>query len=417
MLDDVQSGLLLLVDADRRVQRGVTRVAGEVGVEVVACDSARAGLNAACALEPAAIVTELELPDFDGYWFVAQIRQQPTDVAACPIVVVTHEIDTSSRAGTLKAGADVFLQKPIAPADLVAQTRALVDMATRVRDRRGNTSPGVIGAGLAPVAIAAPYLLPPSGGLDRFPAATVLVALELERRSGRVTLRPPSAMAPPVEIEIASGLIVEGRVNGKRLDPLAVVRAALAMQEGYFEFVPGPDRPALPTLEFTGKLFAIAAIEAPPRSRRHAAPPPPPPVEVIEPSLVDEVLSERPLPKPSPKIATRPPPAHKIATRPPPAKAEAASPPKPRESVRAPNARASRAPKTATRPPPVKVPPPRVPTFGPAAPRPPVAGAKTPPPKPPAPKPPPPKPPLAKPPATPRPEPEDDDVIEAENDS
>ncbi|MFO0591047.1 MAG: response regulator [Polyangiaceae bacterium] len=369
MLDHVQSGLLLLVDADRRVQRGVTRVAGEMGVEVVACDSARAGLNAACALEPAAIVTELELPDFDGYWFVAQIRQQPTEVAACPIVVVTHEIDTSSRAGTLKAGADVFLQKPIAPADLVAQTRALVDMASRVRDRRG-TPPGVLGAGLAPVALAAPHLLPPSGGLDRFPAATVLVALELERRSGKVTLRPPSSAAPPVEIEIASGLIVEGRTNGKKLDPLAVVRVALSLQEGYFEFVPGPDRPALPTLEFTGKLFALAAIEAPPRSRRHAAPPPPPPVEVIEPSLVDEILSERPLPKPTNKAATRPPPAK---TEPAPPKTEAPPAKTPRESVRPPNARASRAPKIATRPPPVKVPPARVPSFEPLprSPRPP----------------------------------------------
>ena len=140
MLSRVQSGLLLLVDPDRRAQRGVTRVATELGLEVVTCDTARAGVNAACALEPVAIVTELELPDMDGYWFVAQIREQPTDVAACPIVVVTHEIDGSSRARTLRAGADVFLQKPIAASDLVAQVKALVDMVQRVRDRRGPLS-------------------------------------------------------------------------------------------------------------------------------------------------------------------------------------------------------------------------------------------------------------------------------------
>lgn len=374
MLSSVQSGLLLLVDADRRAQRGVTRVAAEVGIEVVACDSARAGLNAACALEPAAIVTELELPDFDGYWFVAQIRQQPTDVAACPIVVVTHEIDTSSRAGTLKAGADVFLQKPIAPADLVAQTRALVDMVHRVRDRRplagapAGATPGMLPAALAPAAIAAPHLLPPSGGLDRFPAATVLVALELERRSGRVTLRPPSAVAPPIEIDLASGLILEGRIQGRRLDPLAVVRAALALDDGYFEFVPGADRPAPPTAEFTGKLFCTAASEAapPPRSRRNApVPSRPPRAEVVAPSVVDEILTEKPAPKPA-----------RAPTRPPPEKGANAQPP----------SRPSRSPKAAgTRPPPVKVPAARVPAFGPPPPLPAAA--------------PPAKPPLAKPPA------------------
>lgn len=398
MLSSVQSGLLLLVDADRRAQRGVTRVAAEIGIEVVACDSARAGLNAACALEPAAIVTELELPDFDGYWFVAQIRQQPTDVAACPIVVVTHEIDTSSRAGTLKAGADVFLQKPIAPADLVAQTRALVDMVHRVRDRRpavsapGGAGPVRMPAALAPAAIAAPHLLPPSGGLDRFPAATVLVALELERRSGRVTLRPPSAVAPPIEIDLASGLILEGRIQGRKLDPLTVVRAALALDDGYFEFVPGADRPAPPTAEFTGKLFCTAASEtAPaPRSRRNApVPSRPPRAEVVAPSVVDEILTEKAAPKPA-RAPTRPPPE------------KGANPPPP--------SRPSRSPKAGARTPTVKVPPARVPAFGPPPPPPP--GAPPAPPAPPAPlgvlpapvappaKPPAAKPALAKPPAT-----------------
>ncbi len=395
MLSGVQSGLLLLVDADRRAQRGITRVAAEVGVEVVACDSARAGLNAACALEPAAIVTELELPDFDGYWFVAQIRQQPTDVAACPIVVVTHEIDTSSRAGTLKAGADVFLQKPIAPADLVAQTRALVDMVHRLRDRRpavsgpGGGAPGLMPA-LASAAVAAPHLLPPSGGLDRFPAATVLVALELERRSGRVTLRPPSAVAPPIEIDLASGLILEGRIQGRRLDPLAVVRAALVLDDGYFEFVPGADRPAPPTAEFTGKLFAMAVSEAapPPRSRRNApAPLRPPPVEVVAPSMVDELLTEKPSPKVvvneaiaakgSPKdeapVEKESPKGARPPTRPPP-------PPPPKSATARPPSRPSRTPKAAAKVAPVKVPPARVPAFGPVPPLPP------------------PKPPLAKPP-------------------
>ena len=366
MLLDVQSGLLLLVDADRRAQRGITRVATELGMEVVACDSARAGLNAACALEPAAIVTELELPDFDGYWFVAQIRQQPTEVAASPILVVTHEIDTSSRAGTLKAGADVFLQKPIAPADLLAQARALIDMAQRMKERRppiaahpGAGAPGLLPAPVAATAIASPYLLPPSGGIDRFPAATVLLALELERRSGKLTLRPPGAVGPPIEADIASGIVLGGRVQGRALDPLGVVRAALALHDGYFEFVPGPDRPAPPTADFTGKLMSLAAEAPPPRSRRpQAGPSGPPRADTAAPPPSDEIV-EKAFAK-----------ALKQATKPPPAKGATARPSKP--------------PKSPTvRPAPVKVPPARVPAFAPPPPvKPPLAKPAVPPPPP-----------------------------------
>jgi CheY-like chemotaxis protein len=265
MLSRVQSGLLLLVDADRRAQRGVTKVAAELGLEVVACDTARAGVNAACALEPVAIVTELELPDMDGLWFVAQIRDQPTDVAACPIVVVTHEIDTSSRARTLKAGADVFLQKPIAAADLVAQVKALVAMVQRVRDRRGPLS--WVGA-------------PPKSA----PPASVPA---------------PAAAAPPAPAS-------------------------------------GPDEVAVPRSR-RGATRPPPEESAPPRSRRSPTRPPP----------------EDAAPPRSRRGATKPPPA-KVAAGPsaPPAKS---SP--------------SKAPKAVgpMRPLPVKVPPVRVPMFGPVA--------------------------------------------------
>jgi CheY-like chemotaxis protein len=396
----VQSGLLLLVDADRRVQRGVTRVASELGLEVVACDSARAGLNAACALEPAVIVTELELPDFDGLWFVSQIRQQPTEVAATPIVVATHEIDSSSRGGTLKAGADVFLQKPIAATDLVAHARALMAMAHRVRDRRpaaaGEGAPAVPGVPgipgvpavpgvpgvpvvaaapvvpIAPVAMAAPHLLPPTGGLDRFPAVTVLVALELERRSGRLSLWPPeptaaprplgggltgapTGSAAPLEIELASGTILGGHVLGRSMDPLAAVRAALALSEGRFEFVGGPEKPAPPMGEFTGRLIAMVATEAP-RSRHGAGTAPP----------SSEPVTEKLPPRAAPtRHGTRPPPVKATPTRPP--------------------ARPSKPPRGAAKPVAVKVPPPvKVPAFGTAAGRPAPAAARPPAPKPPA---------------------------------
>ncbi len=371
MLRSVQSGLILLVDADRRVQRGVSRAATECGLEVVACDTARAGVNAACALEPVAIVTELELPDQDGFWFVAQIREQPTDVAACPIVVVTHEIDSSSRARTLQAGADVFLQKPIAAGDLVAQVRALIDMAHRVADRKGaassssrlsvtnlpaitkdasetatipakaapenaapsNVSPenatpnnvdtenadGSDALTIRPAPLPSPALVPLSGDLDSFSVPTLLIAAELQRSTGTLTLLQEDAESVPLALEIASGSVVAGRIQDHPLDALSAFRAAMAIKSGTFHTQKEPDRPAPSDTVPTGKLFALLAVDAPPRSRRNA---------------------DRPADSPS-----RPPPdsaprSKRGATKPPPKEAA----PRSRRTGRPPSGKSSRPP-------------------------------------------------------------------------
>lgn len=316
MLSRVQSGLLLLVDADRRVQRGVTKVAAELGLEVVACDTARAGVNAACALEPVAIVTELELPDMDGHWFVAQIRDQPTDVAACPIVVVTHEIDTSSRARTLKAGADVFLQKPIAAADLVAQVKALVAMVQRVRDRRGPVSWVGAPPKSAPPAVlpglAADALLALGSGLDE-------VAAPRSRRGP--TRPPPEDAAPP-----------RSRRGPTRPPP----EDAAPPRSRRGATRPPPAKPA-------AGPSAPPAKSSPSKAPKAAGPVRPPPVKVppVRVPTFGPVTAPGALSGSSPAAAPRPiapvPPAPaRLAPAAPPRPTPAASPPRPGGAPRAP---------------------------------------------------------------------------------
>jgi CheY-like chemotaxis protein len=456
MLVRVQESLLLLVDADRRAQRAVTRAAAEIGIEVVACDTARAGINACCALEPAGIITELELSDFDGHWLVSAVREQPSDVAVTPILVVTHEIDSGSRARTLRMGADIFLAKPIAAADLVAHARALIDMAARIRDRRGPASvagdlkaiASVSSRSLEPVASKLPF----SGTFERFPPATLLIALELEKRSGCLTLRPAGDAAGTLEIELAAaGLVAAGRMQGRALSPLAAVQAALGLSEGLFEFAPGPERPAPPGALPTGRLLSGAVYEviatrsreeaAPPSRRRGSASVRPGPSSVrpaaggrtpastrapangraasVRPPRMTASAALTGLVNPPPakllaKAQTRPPPAKPPAkagpTRPPPAKGPPPRPPPPKAPP--------------PRPPPLEMSPPAAGLVPPPVPRPPLARVPPPARLPPPAKLPlrigpigaPPRPELRPAPVEARPEADEDDVIEAEND-
>jgi CheY-like chemotaxis protein len=337
----VQSWLILLVDADRRVQKAFTRAASEQGLEVVTCDTARAGVNAACALEPTAIVTELELPDFDGHWLLAQLRDQPTDVAVTPIVVVTHEIDTSSRARTLDAGADVFLQKPIAATDLLAQVRALVEMSRRILERR---RPSLIAAPpRPPVTFAAvPRSIPsdvaaaldPMAALDALEVSSVAPAL-----AAPAAVVPRAAAAPTPPAGVPAAVAAPTPAAGV---PAAVPAPGAATDEWADADEPiTKPRPVLDAFALAlDSAAALADVGAPPKPAAGR-------------------ISQRP-----PSRASQRPPSRSTTQRPPPAKAGPTRPP----------ARPSKPPKAAVlRLPPVKVPPARLPTLGPSADKPPLA--------------------------------------------
>src|SRR5262249_22197421 len=135
---------VVLVEPDTSVPRAIDlalansqrRQTTREPIELIACSTARAGLNACCALEPDCVVTALNLPDFDGLWLTESIRSQPGVISAVPIVMLAASDDEATRVRALKTGADVFVSKSLNVIELVAQVRALIAMATRVRERR-----------------------------------------------------------------------------------------------------------------------------------------------------------------------------------------------------------------------------------------------------------------------------------------
>lgn len=367
----MQSGLILLVDSDRRVQKAFSRAAAERGLEIVTCDTARAGVNAACALEPTAIVTELELPDFDGYWVLSQIRDQPTDVAVTPIVVVTHEVDTSSRARTLQAGADVFLQKPIAAPDLLAQVCALVDMAQRILDRRRVSIIGAAPKTRPPPAPPAPKVEPVAPTLLSVPMVSAVeppppntvppdVAAALDPDAALAALgepAPPKAPSPPTKAPPSSvdveALFDEG--GATRRPPPESDDAATRRPPPLGDFAPEGEEPITrPRAPMILDAIDTGMIPILP------AAPPAPKLEAAEPKERAGRTTQRPpsraTQRPPSRATQRPPP--RSATQRPPAKAGPTRPP----------ARPSKPPKPVVpRAPQVKVPPVRMPAIPPPA--------------------------------------------------
>jgi two-component system, OmpR family, response regulator MprA len=113
---------ILVVDDDPMVATTVQRVLRPEGYEVdVALGGAQA-LEQARAHRPDLVVLDLMMPGIDGLEVCRQLRANGT----LPILMLTARSGTADRVRGLDTGADDYLVKPFAYAELLARVRALL---------------------------------------------------------------------------------------------------------------------------------------------------------------------------------------------------------------------------------------------------------------------------------------------------
>lgn len=101
------------------VQRGLTYEGYSVGI----VHTAKAGRQSIVANRPDLVLLDVMLPDLDGMAFCRQLRQEGQQT---PILMLTARDAISDRVAGLNAGADDYLPKPFAFAELLARIRALL---------------------------------------------------------------------------------------------------------------------------------------------------------------------------------------------------------------------------------------------------------------------------------------------------
>lgn len=131
---------ILLVEDNERLAGFVSRGLRSEGF---ASDAIHTGLDAAAALDSVsydAVVLDLGLPDIDGLRMIGDLRRKGNSI---PILVMTARDGLDDRVKGLNAGADDYLLKPFAMAELVARLRAMLRRAPQAVTtvlRRGNLS-------------------------------------------------------------------------------------------------------------------------------------------------------------------------------------------------------------------------------------------------------------------------------------
>ncbi|MHC5861646.1 ATP-binding protein [Nostoc sp.] len=107
---------VLVVD-DRWENRSVVvSLLEPLGFVVVAVSNGREGLEKAKEIHPDLIITDLMMPEMNGYEMLRQLRQVP-ELKDIPAIASSASVFESNQNESLAAGADAFLPKPIeAPA-------------------------------------------------------------------------------------------------------------------------------------------------------------------------------------------------------------------------------------------------------------------------------------------------------------
>lgn len=113
---------VLAVEDDRDMQRLLTRTLAPPFRVVVAATVAEARAQLAAGKGLSAVVSDVVLPDGDGYAVLAAARE-----VGVPVVLLSALGDAEERVRGLAAGADDYLQKPFAPDELRRRVTSAID--------------------------------------------------------------------------------------------------------------------------------------------------------------------------------------------------------------------------------------------------------------------------------------------------
>ncbi|HVV53214.1 MAG TPA: response regulator, partial [Polyangia bacterium] len=99
---------------------------GDAGCEVRAAAGAGEALRAIAADRPEVVISDVGLPGESGYELVRRLRQLPPEQGGrIPAAALTAYSRPEDRRQALRAGFEMFLPKPVEPAELLAAVATL----------------------------------------------------------------------------------------------------------------------------------------------------------------------------------------------------------------------------------------------------------------------------------------------------
>jgi PleD family two-component response regulator len=115
---------VLIVDDDRMIRMLVRLLLQPEGYEVLEAENGRQGLDMAQVHRPDLLITDLMMPEVNGYETLSALRAD-AGFAMLPVIVLTAEADPSVERKVMELGADDYLIKPFESDVLLKRVRSV----------------------------------------------------------------------------------------------------------------------------------------------------------------------------------------------------------------------------------------------------------------------------------------------------
>ena len=145
---------------DSATMREVIKIAfRRENINVIACHDAASAFTEIEQTRPDVVITDVIMPDKDGYEVCQYIKQHPK-FATTPVILMSGVVNKSVAEKAFSVKADELIRKPFQPQDLIARVRHLLRPAAAVPP----PSPAVANAALSSIFGAAAPAAPAANG-------------------------------------------------------------------------------------------------------------------------------------------------------------------------------------------------------------------------------------------------------------
>src|SRR5215207_3615626 len=114
---------ILLIEDHAPLRNNLREMLSFEGYQVFAAAEGREGLRLVREHKPGLILCDIMLPGLDGWEILAALRSDPA-TAALPFIFLTAKGEPPDLRAGMNLGADDYLAKPVARADLLSAVRA-----------------------------------------------------------------------------------------------------------------------------------------------------------------------------------------------------------------------------------------------------------------------------------------------------
>jgi DNA-binding NarL/FixJ family response regulator len=128
---------ILVIEDEPEMRRNITALLGYHDYQPIAAENGRAGVEAARRERPDLILCDVMMPEVDGYG-VLQALQADAALARIPFIFLTAKGEKNDLRSGMDLGADDYLTKPVANADLVRAIEARLRRAEKQMNRAFN---------------------------------------------------------------------------------------------------------------------------------------------------------------------------------------------------------------------------------------------------------------------------------------